>query len=47
MLWARTLPLVIFGAFGCVRLRFSSLIQVLTSLVDSSACSGLSKRLPA
>ena len=38
------LPLVIFGAFGIAVLKFSSVIHFATTLVDSSACSGVSKR---
>jgi len=38
------LPLVIFGALGIAVARFSSVIHFETSFVDSSACSGVSKR---
>ena len=36
---------MIFGAFGIALPKFSSLIQFVTSLVDSSACEEVSKRL--
>jgi len=38
------LPLVIFGGFGISVLKFSSAIHFVTSVFDSSACSGVSKR---
>jgi hypothetical protein len=38
------LPLVIFGGFGITELKFSSLIHFVTSALDSSACSEVSKR---
>jgi len=38
------LPLVIFGALGIAVLKFSSVIHLETTFVDSPACSEVSKR---
>src|SRR4029077_16961280 len=44
LLRATTLPDVILGAFGIAVPRFSSVIHFATNLLDSSACSEVSKR---
>jgi hypothetical protein len=38
------LPLVIFGGLGISVLKISSLIHFVTRVLDSSACSAVSKR---